>query len=351
MESIEQSVELIDNLQYDEEFCILMEEVCHDLEGEENTQFKLFTESIHKKVCHNYNKTSCRTQLNATYTDDLCPDCINNLNISTRKKNKNILCIHSEYITNKEGNIVKLRCYYRKSQKNDYCNNHQLYYINKLKESNGNKLCDNYDIGCVNVLHCNLLNSYCISCIIKKITKCVVPSCNMIRSDDNNYCNIHQDLYLESHPDNIPICQNPYCSNVIPLNSAYKYCKYCVEKLKTVSFIQKSKPRLYNYIYNLAKIDNIEFTLTSDDLFEIAKKECYFCYDKINNKINTIIRINPSCGYHVDNCVSCCYTCYFNKKVMKNDSFIDYCDMCKHNKLFPYAYRSKKHKLEHNLSS
>lgn len=84
-----------------------------------------------------------------------------------------------------------------------------------------------------------------------------------------------------------------------------------------------------------AKVRNLSFELTTEQFKTLTQQNCYYCgkepkqeykYIKIHNTgtyiYNGIDRIDSSCGYTLENCVSCCKKCNWAKKDSSKSDFI-----------------------------
>lgn len=95
-----------------------------------------------------------------------------------------------------------------------------------------------------------------------------------------------------------------------------KSCKHCINDLqREIAYNKYHKLRKYRKIKSIyksgAKVRNIPFNLSLDDVIKLIDSECYYCGD-LNSK--GIDRIDNTKGYTKDNCVSCCKFC----NIMKN---------------------------------
>lgn len=85
---------------------------------------------------------------------------------------------------------------------------------------------------------------------------------------------------------------------------------------------------------------NRDMLLSDDDFINLFNGLCYYCGEPPSHTIikkgfygsftyNGIDRLDNSCGYTVDNCVSCCQICNQLKKVYNHDDFL-----CKIKKIY-----------------
>jgi hypothetical protein len=118
-----------------------------------------------------------------------------------------------------------------------------------------------------------------------------------------------------------------------------KSCKDCSFRARslrnTVSQIEQIFRRL---VIDRSKKHNIDVTITSEDYFKIASKNCYYCNDPpaklarfknrkyVNNEeisLHGIDRLDSKKGYHIDNIVSCCTSCNYAKHKLSEKEFIN----------------------------
>lgn len=85
---------------------------------------------------------------------------------------------------------------------------------------------------------------------------------------------------------------------------------------------EAAKRKLYNNYKSGAKIREIKFELTFEEVYDIASKPCYYCNKVAEREIitaggsilvNGIDRVDNLKGYLIGNCVSCCSTCNLQK--------------------------------------
>lgn len=81
---------------------------------------------------------------------------------------------------------------------------------------------------------------------------------------------------------------------------------------------------------------NLEFNLSDDEFRHIIKQNCYYCGNSPSKKFkvkgrnhvaysyNGIDRVDNNLGYILENCVPCCETCNFMKRVMGYEEFLEH---------------------------
>jgi hypothetical protein len=81
---------------------------------------------------------------------------------------------------------------------------------------------------------------------------------------------------------------------------------------------------------------NIEYQLTENEFNELVIGKCFYCGDKLKNKIKGqgktsgdfyytgIDRVDSQKGYTKENCVSCCWTCNNMKNISSKNDFINH---------------------------
>ena len=70
-----------------------------------------------------------------------------------------------------------------------------------------------------------------------------------------------------------------------------------------------------------AREKGLEFTLTSEEFFELVNGVCYFC----GGEGYGIDRLDSSVGYKKENCVSCCTMCNLMKLTNTVEDFVEKC--------------------------
>jgi hypothetical protein len=115
------------------------------------------------------------------------------------------------------------------------------------------------------------------------------------------------------------------CLKINKLQQKSKYYKLSYEEAK----IKKIK----SYHEKSAKLRNIDFKLTENEIHSMVFQNCYYCGDPPNRKfkisghnktikINRIDRLNNNIGYINNNCVPCCSICNILKGRRSHDEFI-----------------------------
>ena len=98
-------------------------------------------------------------------------------------------------------------------------------------------------------------------------------------------------------------------------------CGNCVNSLqKEIADKKYKKLRKYKTIFSSykgnAKIRNIKFNLTLENIIKYIDSNCYYCND---NNSKGIDRVDNNKGYTINNCVPCCKFC----NIMKNNYSIE----------------------------
>lgn len=96
--------------------------------------------------------------------------------------------------------------------------------------------------------------------------------------------------------------------------------------------------KLYCYYRSGAKVRNIEWNLSEEDVKKLIKGNCYYCGEKPSKSqsvsykdtyelVNGIDRVDSDKFYTIENCVSCCPTCNLMKNILSKDYFLHKVDM------------------------
>lgn len=107
------------------------------------------------------------------------------------------------------------------------------------------------------------------------------------------------------------------------IKSAIEWTKNNPEKfLETRNKYRVSNEGRFTSIKSAAKVRNIQFDLTREQVFEIINKPCFYCNETDRKGID---RIDSDVGYVIGNCVSCCCTCNLMKQSHSQQDFINQC--------------------------
>lgn len=99
---------------------------------------------------------------------------------------------------------------------------------------------------------------------------------------------------------------------------------------------------LWNRYKQSAKKRHIEFLLNKEEFKTLTSKKCTYCNSEPSQYIkghrsnggyiyNGIDRVNPSIGYVLKNCVTCCDKCNYMKRLMTVEDFLSHV-----NKIFQF---------------
>jgi hypothetical protein len=109
-----------------------------------------------------------------------------------------------------------------------------------------------------------------------------------------------------------------------------------VMKSRTKPGKESAINQLYRIYANGAKVRNLEFSISKEELVEITSKVCFYCgtlpmqtvsrgtrYPLTENYLhNGIDRWDNTKGYTMDNCVPCCEACNRAKHSKSQESFL-----------------------------
>ena len=85
----------------------------------------------------------------------------------------------------------------------------------------------------------------------------------------------------------------------------------------------KSSKRKYQQLLKKCKDNNRETNLNEDNVYEISKKNCYYCGKENNSTGHGLDRIDSSKDYLIGNIVSCCGNCNRAKSDLKTSDFFE----------------------------
>lgn len=106
--------------------------------------------------------------------------------------------------------------------------------------------------------------------------------------------------------------------------------------LTRVSDTQFLKGRKYKHTLKTSGYRGIDFNLSPEEFLALVSKPCTYCgkmevhkryhHTKVPIRIdyNGIDRVDPTKGYEVTNCVSCCWTCNRAKGVLTAEQFTEW---------------------------
>lgn len=92
--------------------------------------------------------------------------------------------------------------------------------------------------------------------------------------------------------------------------------------------------KIYSSYKSQAKNIKRDFLITLEEFIKLVNENCHYCGETplklrhIANKLkekplNGIDRVDNSIGYLIDNCVPCCTTCNFMKKMLTKEDFLN----------------------------
>lgn len=101
------------------------------------------------------------------------------------------------------------------------------------------------------------------------------------------------------------------------------YCKHCSSRVAAIkNTLEPFKTKYNRLVYN-AKRRNIDCSITYEEYLSFCNTTCHYCENIIEwhphkqpDKTN-LDRKNNNLGYHLDNCVPCCWEC----NDLKSDKF------------------------------
>jgi len=118
----------------------------------------------------------------------------------------------------------------------------------------------------------------------------------------------------------------------------------------------------FNSLFGCYKVRSrkfgIVFEFNKDQFRNIISSDCCYCGAKPSNVhkhyktsivYNGIDRINPSNGYVVENCVSCCWTCNSAKSNMSIDEFRSWHRRLNHHNAVPETESMKMSRVFKNM--
>ncbi len=106
--------------------------------------------------------------------------------------------------------------------------------------------------------------------------------------------------------------------NVVKIKNAVKSCG-CLLKSRHhgKSWLHKM---IYDYKKHAKKLD-VKYELTENEFEMFVNNCCYYCGKAPRNGID---RVNPTMGYVLNNCVSCCKICNYMKRNLTKEQFLNH---------------------------
>jgi len=77
---------------------------------------------------------------------------------------------------------------------------------------------------------------------------------------------------------------------------------------------------IYDYKKHAEKL-NVKYELTENEFEILVNNSCYYCGGLPKNGID---RVDPTKGYVLDNCVSCCKICNYMKRNLTKEQFLSH---------------------------
>ncbi len=116
-------------------------------------------------------------------------------------------------------------------------------------------------------------------------------------------------------------------------NGGSRSCRGCSGKSRRLASGEGVKRALLRGYKQAAKYRGLSWNLSEEDFDRLTKSDCHYCGSEPrtvaqrkrnygNYVFNGIDRVNNSCGYGLENCVSCCRTCNHAKDVMSQADFL-----------------------------
>lgn len=137
--------------------------------------------------------------------------------------------------------------------------------------------------------------------------------------------NAYNKKYRLENKEKIKQIQTDYYANnrQARIENSRKWFALNIEKAKeTRRLYRKTKHGKLKSILNSAKHRKIDFSLTSEQVFDILDENCFYCGQE---KSNGIDRIDSSIGYVTTNSIPCCSMCNYMKKDFTQEDFLKQC--------------------------
>ena len=268
------------------------------------------TELLGKKVCGNYNKRGCITQLDVDYKFVACPDCLS----KEREKDKAKRELAKQKLENViESDAATKTCTVccKELPMEEFQGERSFKFITKTCKScrESNKINDKKR----DKEHRNELARICAKKPENIIVKQQWAEANYEKVAEKwmNYrgrqIEKNQEEYLKKNAENAKSWREKNPEKVKENNTA---------KMKNIN----SQYKIY---IRSAGDKNLVFDLPQEIYTEKIKEPCYYCGETDKHKgFNGIDRMNQQMGYIVDNCVSCCQMCNYMKKSLNENIFL-----------------------------
>lgn len=164
------------------------------------------------------------------------------------------------------------------------------------------------------------------------------------------YCDADPDMYFNNldrinincdftNDNVVSACFKCACiKGCIDIDVFFKRCEHILTNLKLINgdlhndVYNKTISMTHAGYQNYAQRKHIHFNITEDDFNNIVIKNCYLCGTPTHNShLNGINLFDPTQGYTINNCRSCCETCDKMKNTYSYDEFVNTL-MCIYNK-------------------
>lgn len=283
---------------------------CKYRKSEENEFCVKETELLGKKVCGNYNKRGCITQLDVDYKFVACSDCL----LKEREKDKAKRELAKQKLENViESDATTKTCTVccKELPMEEFQGERSFMLITKTCKScrNSNKINDKKR----DKEHRNELARICAKKPENIIVKQQWAEANYAKVAENwmNYrgrkIEENQEEYLKKNAEHAKSWREKNPEKVKENNIA---------KMKNVN----SQYKIY---IRSAGDKNLVFDLPQEIYTEKIKEPCHYCGETDEHKgFNGIDRMNQQIGYIVDNCVSCCQMCNYMKGSLNRMTFL-----------------------------
>ena len=272
------------------------------------------TELLGKKVCGNYNKRGCITQLDVDYKFVACPDCLS----KEREKDKAKRELAKQKLEeDNETNATTKTCTVccKELPMEEFQGERSFKLITKTCKScrESNKINDKKR----DKEHRNELARICA----KKPENIIVKQ----QWAEANYEKVAK-KWINYRSRQIEENQEEYLKK--SAEHAKSWRENNPEKVKENNMAKiKNVNSQYKIYIRSAGDKNLVFDLSQDVYIEKVKEPCYYCGEIDEHKgFNGIDRMNQQMGYIVDNCVSCCQMCNYMKRSLSASDFTDRCE-------------------------
>ena len=241
-------------------------------------------------------------------------------------ENKTCDSCRSRDKTNYKKEVIKCAhdaCKFKRSVENAYCGKHQLQVFVNATVELGKKVCFNHIRGCRAQLDADCAFSRCQECLDKENAAERARRHGAITAqptiETNRICSV--------------CCKEKYATQFMATDAVLtKTCQSCRLQNKIQDAKRDREHRnevarkninraFYSYQKDATR-RGISFHLNMEDFVDIIKRPCAYCGNISEEKqFNGIDRVDSTCDYVIDNCVSACTLCNYLKHVMPVDLF------------------------------